>query len=76
MNTTEIKKELYKQKPVATLMFIRKGYAYYYTDLEGMRVNFDIPIDDMGEASFSPNMDAKLLCRWITLPLNNNDDNV
>jgi hypothetical protein len=65
MTTTEIKKELYKQKPDASIRFIRKGVAYYYADLEQGRVNFEVPVDDMGDADFLPTMDAKLLNRWI-----------
>ncbi len=65
MTTTEIKKELYKQKPDASLRYIRKGFAYYYADLAEYRVEFEIPINDMGEADFHPIMDAKLLNRWI-----------
>lgn len=63
---TEIKKNLYKQKPVASLRYIRKGTAYYYADLEEQRVEFEIPINDMGDADFLPRMDAKLLGRWLT----------
>jgi hypothetical protein len=65
MNITEIKKELYKKKPEASLRYIRKGVAYYYADLETVRVNFEIPVSDMGDADFTPRMDAKLLNRWI-----------
>lgn len=65
MSTTEIKKELYKQKPEANLRYIRKGTAYYYADLEQQRVEFEVSADDMGDADFLPIMDAKLLGRWI-----------
>lgn len=65
MKLTEIKKELYKQKPTAILTCIRKGVAYYYTYLETFQVNFAIPVDDMGDADFTSFMDAKLLNRWI-----------
>ena len=65
MTTTEIKKELYKQKPDAHLRYIRKGVAYYYSDLIESRVYFEVPISDMGDADFTPTMDAKLLNRWL-----------
>lgn len=65
MTNTEIKKELYKQKPDATLRYIRTGVAYYYADLEQQRVYFEVPVNDMGEADFTWNMDAKLLIRWL-----------
>ena len=66
MTNTEIKKELYKQKPEARLRFIRMGVAYYNAYLEDFEVNFEIPIEDMGNTDFMPTMDAKLLNRWIT----------
>jgi hypothetical protein len=65
MNLTEIKKELYKQKPQANLRYVRKGYLYYYADLVEQRVNFEVPVSDIGDADFTPTMDAKLLNRWL-----------
>lgn len=73
MNITEIKKQLYLQKPQATFKYIRKGNAYYTAlikleQLDGIKynqINFEIPISDMGDADFTPTMDAKLLNRWI-----------
>jgi len=75
MNLTDIKKELYKQKPAAELLYIRKGIAYYDAKfkisedpiIEFKTVFFNIPVDDMGDADFLPNMDAKLLIRWLSL---------
>lgn len=65
MNKIEIKKALYKEKPEANLRYIRMGVAYYYADLTSERVEFEIPVSDMGDADFKPRMDAKLLNRWI-----------
>lgn len=65
MSNTEIKKALYKQKPEARIIYIRKGVAYYYADLKEKRVHFEIPVNDMGDADFLPRMEAKLLGRWI-----------
>lgn len=71
MNKTEIKKELYKQKPKAEFTHIRNGVAYYETRLRNEEapysqpVFFEIPVDDMGTADFDKQMDAKLLNRWI-----------
>lgn len=66
MTNTEIKKALYKEKPTAQLEFIRKGVVYYYTQLlEGEIVRFQVPVDDMGDADFFIEMEAKLLNRWI-----------
>ena len=64
---TEIKKDLYKDKPKAKFEFIRKGIAYY-TAMSGREtVVFKIPISDMGDADFLPEMDAQHLNRWITI---------
>lgn len=65
MTNTEIKKELNKKKPEAFLRYIRKGVAYYYADLEQQRVDFEVPVNDMGDADFTTHMDAKLLSRWL-----------
>jgi len=67
METNEIKKSLYKEKTKATLSYIRKGTAYYVTTLfSGAKIYFEIPVSDMGDADFFPEMEAKLLIRWIT----------
>ena len=34
MEKNDIKKELYKQKPIANILFIRKGVAYYTTTIK------------------------------------------
>ncbi len=65
MTLNDIKKELYKQKPIAYLNYIRKGSAYYSTSVSGYNIEFQIPVNDMGESDFGPTMDAKLLIRWI-----------
>ena len=71
MENIAIKKYLYKQKPLATLEMIRIGVAYYkckITDNTGrpVRVNFEVPISDMGEADFLKIMESQHLNRWIT----------
>lgn len=70
MNKNEIKKSLYKQNPKASLSYIRKGNAYYTSTIEDVTegrkfVQFEIPIADMGDADFFPEMEAKFLIRWI-----------
>jgi hypothetical protein len=71
MDKTEIKKQLYKQKPVAILNFIRRGIAYYgtvlYYEERPSNVYFQIPVDDMKDADFLSSMDAKLLIRWLVI---------
>lgn len=66
MEKNEVKKALYKQNPKATFNFIRKGVAYYTTEInETFQIFFEIPVIDMGDADFESTMDAKLLIRWI-----------
>jgi len=66
MEKNEIKKALYKQNPKAIFDYIRKGIVYYWTVLEDdTKVNFEIPINDMGDADFFSHMDSKHLNRWI-----------
>lgn len=65
MDRNEIKKEVYRQYPNAKLSFIRMGVAYYYAHLGETKINFEVPIDDMGTADFKPIMEAKLMLRWL-----------
>jgi hypothetical protein len=66
MEKNDIKKALYKEKPLATLLHIRKGSAYYFTSLaDGTRVDFEVPVNDMGDTDYLNHMDAKLLIRYI-----------
>ena len=70
MDKINIKKALYKQKPMATFRYIRMGVAYYSAVIADENdneytVNFEIPVGDMGEADFGPEMDGKYLNRWI-----------
>ncbi len=70
MDKTLIKKEIYKQKPTANLKFIRKNVAYYNCDILVEDINstisFEIPTDDMGDADFYNEMEAKFLLRWLS----------
>jgi len=56
---------LYRENPVAKLIMIRKGLAYYDTKTNDIIVNFEIPVSDMGDADFLNEMESKLLIRWI-----------
>jgi hypothetical protein len=71
LSLNDIKKMLYKQNPVAHIKYVRKGHIYYNTsiDNEGTTqfINFEIPVSDMGDADFFPEMSGKLLIRWIIL---------
>lgn len=66
MELNEIKKALYKQKPIAEFDMIRKGVAYYDAFIDNLYpLRFEIPVSDMGDADLLPEMDAKLLIRWL-----------
>lgn len=66
MERNEIRKALYKQNPKAILKHIRKGVAYYWTSLEDRTlIQFEVPVEDMGESDFESHMDSKFLQRWI-----------
>lgn len=60
MEKNDIKKALYKQNLIAEFLCIRKGKAYYSTEIssDGTIVTFEIP-------DFGVEMEAKLLQRWI-----------
>ena len=69
---TDIKKQTYKQQPVAKFINIRNGKAFYTFSLsfEGYKdgkltYECQIPISDMGDASFNAEMEAKFLLRWV-----------
>lgn len=77
MTINEIKKKFYKENPSAYLRYIRMGVAYYYVELNDISnvrpgdiyssamIEFEIPVNDMGNADFEPTMPAKHLLRWI-----------
>lgn len=71
MEKNEIKKALYKQNPEAKFLYAKKGNLYYGTQIPALDgvgfsgILFTIPFSDLGDAEFLPEMDAKLLIRWI-----------
>jgi len=68
MTTTEIKKELYKQKTDADYNHTLDGFKYYSTQIkiEGNDkvIMFKIPIK---EADFEEVVKSQLLIRWICI---------
>lgn len=67
METNEIKKALYKQKPIAKKISEEDGNYVYKTRLnDGTGLDFIVPIKDMGDANFEEEMEAKYLIRWLT----------
>lgn len=69
MELNDIKKALYKENPHAVLKHIRKGVVYYSAHIASIDqiVQFEVPVNDMGDADFLFHMDSKLLIRWITI---------
>ena len=63
MSRTEIKKELYKQKPTAVRTNYQGEYVRYVTQLnDASVVQFEIPNQ---EATFGNEVPAQLLIRWL-----------
>jgi len=70
MKNVEVKKLVYKQKPLAHFSKIRMGIAYYRSFVidennKSVHIEFHIPVADMGDADFTKTMEAKLLVRWL-----------
>lgn len=68
MTLVEIKKALYKDKPIANLSSIRRGLITYFSEIKGEPIMFQIPINDIGDALLEPKMQAHLLIRYIVQP--------
>ena len=67
----QIKKELYKQNPSATFVSAGKGKMIYKCLIKMVvneSITFSIPFEDIGDAVFTAQMDAKLLIRYIIYP--------
>lgn len=65
MEKNEIKKVLYKENPKAKMIHIRGGNAYYTCETSIGTIVFEVPVSDMGDADFYPEMDGKFLIRWV-----------
>jgi hypothetical protein len=70
MDKTEIKKALYREKPLAIFDKLVKGVMTYRSTIkkdadEDYDVYFNIPINDIGDAVFERFMNAQLLIRYI-----------
>tara|TARA_R110000796_G_scaffold159388_1_gene276161 strand:- start:1078 stop:1305 length:228 start_codon:yes stop_codon:yes gene_type:complete len=74
MEKNEIKKALYKEKPIAKKLESSTKEIYKYSTMIGdydykiplTEIFFDVPVSDMGDATFEKEMEAKHLIRWIT----------
>ena len=65
MEKIEIKKLLYKENPVAKLLYIRNNHAYYKAVHNDIHIEFEIPIDDLKGGDFELEMESKFLNRWL-----------
>lgn len=69
LQLNDIKKILYKDNPSAVLTQIRKGVAYYsaftISGTDQIKIYFEVPVSDMGDADFLSHMDSKYLIRWL-----------
>lgn len=72
MNIRElVKKELYKQNPIAEKDYIKEGKKHYSTaivvDGSEEEVNFNVPLSEMGDNEFADTIEAKFLIPWMEL---------
>ena len=73
MTLTEIKKELYKRKPLATFLHCRKiganvclVYGCNLADEKALpELFFEVPVVELGDGLFGNTIQAQLLIRYI-----------
>lgn len=68
----EIKKALYKKKPLAHRFFTGKFQHQYRciittNDDREFQVKFTVPVSDMGETEFTDSLPAQLLIRYLDI---------
>lgn len=71
MDKQTLMKLLYQQKPVANLKVVTKEGILYETEIiEGATpVWFNVPFNDIGDASFKAEEPAHLLIRYVMEPI-------
>ncbi len=75
MKKEEIKKALYKEKPLATEIETISGggeisdigIATYEAQTSLGKVTFRVPYSEMGEERFEEQLPAQLLIRWLNI---------
>lgn len=68
MNLNDVKKILYKEKPIAhrvATQGVNWEIWFYQAHMKGLSVSFAVPESDMGEKLFEKEIPAQLLIRWI-----------
>lgn len=61
----EIKKWLYKNKPLAKFMFVNSDGITYQTKMEDKTILFVIPLDEIGTITYGLETESQLLLRWL-----------
>ena len=74
MELNQIKKLLYKEKPIAerwsteVMGMSKQVLSYYYlANISIGEVKFQVPVEEMGDVEFKQYEPAQLLIRWIIL---------
>ena len=65
MEKNEVKKLLYKEKPIATRTQELDQVCFYEAETTKGKITFEVPYREMGETEFSSKEPAQLLIRWI-----------
>lgn len=75
MTKDQIKKALYREKPEAKLLYIKKNGIHYRTFINVMvseniteetaSVFFKVPLEDLGDAEWLASMPSQLLLRYL-----------
>lgn len=66
-NRNEIKKMLYREKPMARLVGKDNEKYFYRTNTSTGVLSFVVPISDMGEKLFQHDIEAQFLIRWLNV---------
>ena len=69
MSNNEIKKDLYRKKPTAFFQYCRGGHLHYISKIKSdidYQVFFEVPVEDIEDATFYPEMPGYLLIRYIS----------
>lgn len=69
MTKDEIKKAIYRTKPLAHMLYIKTTGIHYRATLElpspPRWVFFKVPLEDLGEAEWNATMPSQLLIRYL-----------
>lgn len=65
MELNELKKILYKTRPIAKIDQVSKKGIMYKCELPERFIYFLIPLDDIGDATFGDEIYAQLLIRYL-----------